>query len=300
VPESESREFETVIYEKDDKVARITFNRPERANTQSSQFAYDLDAALHLANRDYDVRVVILKGNGSGYSAGHDFRPDQMAEVFPDYLESRERTGTIWKGGSDIFVEPVLRLWEFPKPTIAQIHGYAIGAGTSYALLTDIRIASEETVFQNPLPQGVGLPGAQTFIEPWVFMNHPRAAEYLFTCQTLTAQEALEFGLLNRVVPLDRLEQEVEEMAARIAVTNVQTLMVLKQGLIRTWELMGMRLGMRFGNDFYNFTGKPDDPEFVDPKLKRYPRQLVAERQRLAVEEVRRKLGVSEDDGPSD
>ena len=101
-----------------------------------------------------------------------------------------------------------MRLWEFPKATIAQVHGYCVGGGTVYGLLTDLTIASDDAYFQMPLPQGFGLPGAQTMIEPWVLMNFKRAAEYLFLAPTIAATQALDWGMVNRVVPRADLDDD--------------------------------------------------------------------------------------------
>jgi len=100
---------------------------------------------------------------------------------------------------------------------IAQVHGYAIGGGTYFALLPDITIASDDAYFQTPLVQGMGLPGGETMVEPWVFMKWKRAAEYLYTAQTLIAQEAFEMGLV-------------------IALARLSTLMATKAWLQRAWD----------------------------------------------------------------
>jgi len=132
---------------------------------------------------------------------------------------------------------------------IAQVHGWAIGGGTTWALIPEITIASEETWFQMPLVPGFGLPGSETMFEPWVFMNYKRAAEYLYTAQKLSAQEALEFGLINRVVPRDELETAVEELAEKICRAPLVTLQATKSGIIRAWETMGFRTHQQTSND---------------------------------------------------
>ena len=99
--------------------------------------------------------------------------------------------GTPWKGQTDLFVKPVLNLWEFSKPTIAQVHGYCVGGGTHYGLTTDIVIASDDAYFQYPPLQGFGMPSGECSIEPWVFMNWRRAAYYLYLGEVIDAQKAL-------------------------------------------------------------------------------------------------------------
>ena len=189
-----------VIYETEGPVARIVLNWPDKANAQSSEMVWQVDACLDRAEDDAAVKVVILKGNGKGFCAGHAMGgPD----AYPEFVASDEAIGSNWIGSRKLFLWPTLRLFEFPKPMIAQVHGYALGGGTYWALLPDITIAADDAYFQMPLVQGLGFPGGETMIEPWTFMNRKRAAEYLYTAQTLTADEALAMGLVNRVVPRD-------------------------------------------------------------------------------------------------
>jgi enoyl-CoA hydratase len=241
-----TQEMEHVIYEKDGPIARIILNNPDRANAQSSGMVQSVNDCLDDAQYDYDIKVMILKGNGKGFCSGH--IPDGS---YPEFQAELEASGKVWRSAAQLFVWPVLKLWEFPKPVIAQVHGYAIGGGTTWALLPEITIASEETWFQMPLVPGFGLPGAETMFEPWVFMNYKRAAEYLYTAQKLTAAEALDFGLINRVVPIDELEETVEKMAAKIAVAPLITLQATKSGIIRAWETMGFRTHQQASNDLH-------------------------------------------------
>ncbi len=212
----EQTTLETIIYEKDGPIARIVMNTPEKANVQTAQQVWDIEDALTKADRDEEVKVLIIKGNGRGFCAGHAIvEPEQMAQVYPTTGPTPERTHK--NHNQDLFLWPPLRLWEFPKATIAQIHGYCIGGGTVYGYLTDLSIAADDAYFQMPLPQGFGLPGAQTMIEPWAMMNWKKAFQYLYLGVTLTAAEAQEWGLINEVVPAAQLEERVEEVAATIA-----------------------------------------------------------------------------------
>src|ERR1700751_2894777 len=107
---SETTTFDTVIYEKDGSIARVVMNRPEKANTQNSQLVWDFDNALKLADHDYDVKVVIIKGNGRGFCAGHDLGGEL---AYPEYNENASLWGHNWKARFDLMVWPVLYLWEF-------------------------------------------------------------------------------------------------------------------------------------------------------------------------------------------
>ena len=220
----ETKELEHVIYEKEDHgVARVILNWPEKSNAQDSKMVWSVEQALDWAEHDDSVKVVIIKANGRGFSSGH-------AVGLPDALPELQSTAM---GAYHLFVKPVLHLWEFPKATISQVHGYCVGGGTMFAYPTDMTIASDDAYFQMPLPQGLAFPSAETMIEPWLMMNWKHVYEYLYTTKTLDAQTAKEWGLVNQVVPRDDLEYTVEETAAFIAQMPLSTILGLKNGVKR-------------------------------------------------------------------
>ncbi len=274
----ERTEFETIIYEKDGAIARLILNMPEKANIQTAQQVYDFEEVLRRANQDEEVKVLIVKANGNGFCAGHAIvAPEEMAEVYPTTGPTFERT---WKKHNyELFLWPPLNLWEFPKATISQIHGYCVGGGTVYGYLTDLTIASDDAYFQMPLPQGFGLPGAQTLIEPWALMSWKRAYEYLYLAPTLSAEQAKEWGLVNQVVPRANLEAAVEEAAATIAQMPLTTIMTVKAGVKRAWESMGMRVHLQNTADFISIASAASDVQaFMASRAGLRPRQM-AEKQ---------------------
>jgi enoyl-CoA hydratase len=238
---------ERTIYEKEGSIARITLNFPEKANAQDQKMAEEVDAALLDADRDYDIKVLVLKANGNGFCSGHAIGDN--AKDYPTFAEGAARIGTPWKGQTDLFVKPVMNLWEFSKPTIAQVHGYCVGGGTHYGLTTDLVIASEDAYFQYPVLQGFGMPSGECSIEPWVFMNWRRAAYYLYLAEVIDAQKALSIGLVNEVVPRAQLDERVDQIARHIAQAPLTTLMATKANIKRAWELMGMRVHWQSSND---------------------------------------------------
>src|SRR6202048_315240 len=190
---------ERIIYQKDGPIAKITLNWPEKANAQDQKMSEEVDAALLDADRDYDIKVLVLKAKGKGFCSGHAIGDNNTA--YPAFAEGGRRIGTPWKGQTDLFVKPILNLWEFSKPTIAQVHGFCVGGGTHYGLTTDLVIASDDAYFQYPVLQGFGMPSGECSIEPWVFMNWRRAAYYLYMNEVIDSQKALSVGLVNEVVP---------------------------------------------------------------------------------------------------
>jgi enoyl-CoA hydratase len=272
----EQTTLETIVYEKDGPIARIVMNTPEKANIQTAQQVWDFEDALRFADRDEEVKVLIIKGKGRGFCAGHAIvAPEQMAEVYPTTGPTPERTHK--NHNQDLFLWPPLHLWEFPKATIAQIHGYCVGGGTVYGYLTDLSIAADDAYFQMPLPQGFGLPGAQTMIEPWLLMNWKKAFQYLYLGETLSAAEAEEWGLINEVVPSAQLEDRVEEVAATIARMPLSTIMAIKTGVKRAWEMMGMRVHLQTSTDYITIcSGASDVRDYMAQRGDRRPRQFAA------------------------
>ncbi len=254
----ETRQLDSVIYEKDGPVARIILDYEEKANIQSSTLVFDVDACLDDADGDYDIKVVVLKANGPGFSAGHVVRGSPGTEM-REIDESTERLGSPWKGQWDIYGAPVLKLWDCPKVTISQVHGYCLGGGTVWGLLTDMTVASEDAYFQFPVLQGMAMPTMETGIEPWLFMNFKRASEYMYTGQELTAEQAKEMGLVNRVVPRDRLDDEVNELAFLVAQAPLSTLMAAKANIRRAWDMMGLRNHLQQSNDLLTVATQASD-----------------------------------------
>ncbi len=284
----EHHELETLIYEKDGAVARIILNRPEKANAQNSAMVWDVENSLKDAEADYAVKVVVMKANGNGFCAGHDVGSG-AGPSFPEFAEAME-AGHPWGGPATLFVWPVLHLWEFQKPTIAAVHGYCLGGGTYFALLNDIVVAADDAYFQMPLTQGLGFPGGETMVEPWVMMNFHRAYEYLYLSQTVDAAEAHRLGMVNRVVPREQLDETVELLARQVAQAPLSVLMGVKAGVKRAWEGMGMRLHLQSHVQTMELVARAGDvtawrQENLDRGYGMSPRAVADKRAQAAAEE---------------
>ncbi len=273
---------ERIIFEKQGAIATITLNWPEKANAQDQKQVEEIDDALRDADRDYDIKVLVLKANGKGFCSGHAIGNNSVD--YPEFVEGFKATGTPWKPQTDLFVKPILNLWEFSKPTISAINGYCVGGGTHYGLITDIVIAADNAYFSYPPLQGFGMPSGECSIEPWVFMNWRRAAYYLFTAQVIDAKKALEVGLVNEVVPLDELSDRVDAIARHIAQAPLTTLLATKANLKRAWELMGMRVHWQSSNDLVALASLSSDVQALIQRVfadKILPSEM-AERQAAA------------------
>jgi enoyl-CoA hydratase len=204
--------------------------------------------------------------------------------------------GHPWGGPATLFMWPVLHLWEFQKPTVAAVQGYCVGGGTYFALLNDIVVASDDAYFQMPLPQGLGFPGGETMVEPWVMMNFHHAYEYLYLSQTVDAAEAHRLGMINRVVPRADLDATAELIAQQIAQAPLSVLMGIKAGVKRAWEGMGMRVHLQSHLQVMEAVGRAGDvaawrQENVDKGYGRSPREVAAKRAQVAADTLAAKSG---------
>ncbi len=204
-------EYQHIIYQQG-KVARVILNRPRYFNAQSRLMCEEMDDAFVRATEDDEVGIIILSGAGEHFSSGHDLgTPEEMAD-----REERgyptDRFGR-YKRTRAITFENSLRWRNLPKPTIAMVHGYCIFGGWIFAAAMDIIFASEDALF---LPSHV-----QYFSIPWD-IGPRKAKEVLFEHRFMTAWEAYQHGLVNRVFPRDRLEEETLAYAERVADNSVR------------------------------------------------------------------------------
>ena len=212
--------LETVLYTKKDGTAVISFNRPKVLNAQNRQLVEDFLAALKEAEADREIKVIIVKGEGRAFCSGDDLSEDHdmssIEEGFEMIKTLQDTTRTIMG---------------MPKPVIAAIHGYAVGAGCEWAMNCDIRIAAEGTQFGFPETKvGAGVTNAGTKLLP-LLVGFGRAKEMVFTCDFIDAQQAAQWGLINRVVPLAELEKTAFEMAAKMMQNSMLSIALSKKAL---------------------------------------------------------------------
>lgn len=243
-------EAPAVTYERLGNVAVVRLNRPEYRNAQNSAMTYALDAAYARAVDDEQVKVIVLGGNGPHFCAGHD-----IGTPGRDTDRSFDRKAVIWwdhtdkQGGdqrfareSEVYLGMCRRWREMPKPTIAMVHGACIAGGLMLAWACDFVIASDDAFFADPVVR-MGIPGVEYFAHPWV-MNPRAAKELLFTGDRITAQRSYELGMVNHVVPRERLLEDTLAIAERIAAMPRFGLALAKKAVNQAEDLQGMRAGM--------------------------------------------------------
>ncbi|WP_420617987.1 enoyl-CoA hydratase [Candidatus Poriferisocius sp.] len=234
-----STAFDTIEYQVDEAVATITLNRPDVANAQDTQLIDELDAAFDLAEADDEVRVVVMAANGRHFSAGHDLKA-LVGDVEPDkWRLMRDTPEGKFLHEKTMYFDRCLRIRDFPKPTIAAVHGKCIAAGVMLAAMCDLIVASDDASFQNPVLRMTGA-AVEILIEPWE-MPPRKAKEFLLTAQTISAADAERLGMVNRVVSRDELAATTKEMADAIALVPPATAAVVKRSINKTLELMGQK-----------------------------------------------------------
>lgn len=224
--ETTQQSFETLIYEKRDGIGCVTLNRPDVLNIYNTRMRDDLYEVLNAIHDDDELRVIIFRGAGQkAFCAGADLS-EFLSAPSPVMARQVRFERDVWKLFLSIDI-----------PLIAAVHGFVLGSGIEIALCCDIRIASEDARFGLPevalgiipaaggtqtVPRTIGIAGAM---------------DMLLANRWLTAREALNLGLVNKVVPAERLMNEAQAMAGEIASFNPQTIQKAKQALNRGLEL---------------------------------------------------------------
>ena len=214
-------------------VRRLTMNRPEALNALNRELVEAMSSALDDAAADDEVRVIALRGAGRAFCAGYDLTEDATGGVLDArawYEELRHST------------EAMLRFVDHPKPVIASVHSYCLAGGTDLMLACDLAVAADDAFF-GYVDVRFGS-GVVSMFLPWV-VGVRAAKELLFTGEDrVSADEALRIGLVNRVVPPERLDEETLALAEEIAKNEPFVVQVTKRAVNRVWDVAGFRAAL--------------------------------------------------------
>ncbi|WP_330254946.1 enoyl-CoA hydratase [Nocardia sp. NBC_00565] len=219
-----------ILYEVADKIATITLNRPEVANAQNGDLLDELDAAWRRAADDDEVSVIVLRGAGKHFSAGHDLRGSGPAP-------SKVTLDQIYRVESRRYLEYSLRWRNVPKPSIAAVQGRCIAGGLLLCWPCDLIVAAEDALFSDPVVL-MGIGGVEYHGHTWE-LGPRKAKEILFTGRPVTAVEAEQVGMVNKVVPRDQLDDQTRDLAARIAKMPPFGLRQAKRAVNQTLDIQG-------------------------------------------------------------
>lgn len=233
-----------VLYEVvDERIATITLNRPEKANSQTPELLDVLDECWTRAARDRDVRVIVLKANGKHFSAGHDISASNEKDgpsggMKPGFADWQDRgLQAIYEWETERYLGYTRRWRDVPKPSIAAVQGQCIAGGLMLCWPCDLIIAADNAKFSDPVVR-MGIGCVEYHAHTWE-VGPRKAKEWLFTAKSFTADEAEKLGMVNRVVPLAELESSAMELAREIAQMHPFALAQAKRAVNHTMDIQG-------------------------------------------------------------
>ena len=245
-----SPDYNTLILERlgtEDRLARITLNRPEKMNALTGELFTELNECLHDLEADQSCRVIILRGAGRCFSAGYDLTPGRErrpGERRYQTVDGKNRTLMMnVRTSMQQITDVQMYLWNMAKITIAQLHGYALAGGCELAMMTDLVVAAEDTQIGHPGLRGLGT-ARNGNIWPLV-MSMRKAKEYYYTGDSMTGAEAAEVEMINYAWPKEELDANTVAFAERIANGSADHLAVLKLTMNRFYENMGIYSSVR-------------------------------------------------------
>lgn len=244
--------YDQLIYAVDDRVATITLNRPERMNALSERLVRELTEAVEQADRDPEVRVLLILGNGGkAFSAGYDIK---------ESLDKPKRGLVEWRARLQEDIRFTYSVWDCSKPVIAVIDGFCLAGALEFAMCCDIRYCSEESKFGAVEARFSN--GIATMIMPWLIGQRCRAL--IYTGDIFDAAEAYRLGLVDKVFPKAELEVETLKIAKRMSRVSVDCLKYNKRAINETFEIMGLRQAIQYGSEvaaIMDATGSPEADE---------------------------------------
>ncbi len=240
-PERVRMAYQDLIYDVEDKIATITLNRPDRMNAITPQLQKELHQAFDEADADRKVRVIILTGAGKGFCSGYDQtvvkdgprKIDPAGKSHAEYLEDWQRNdakqAVYWS-----------HMWRLGKPIIAAVNGWAMGGGFWYQLACDITIASDQAVFAQPEVRHIS---NTTFLFT-ALCGWKAANRWALTGDHFDAHEALRIGMINEVVPHDKLMETARALARRIALVPEPSVRLNKAISMMGLQAAGVHSGL--------------------------------------------------------
>jgi 2-(1,2-epoxy-1,2-dihydrophenyl)acetyl-CoA isomerase len=259
-------DFENLQFRVDGGVASIVLNRPDAANALNIPMAQELMRAIIRCDRDPEIRAVLLTGSGSMFCAGGDLRSFSSAG---DQLPSLIRELTVYLHAS------ISRMASMNPPVVAAVQGAAAGAGMSLACSADFAVAADSARFTVAYTQ-VGLvpDGSATYVLPRL-IGLRRAEELMLTNRVLSATEALEWGLISRVVPDEELVSESEKLATSLAAGPTRAFGAVKRLLLTTFS-NGLESQMeQESREIADAAGRADAKEGIAAFLKKRKPEFV-------------------------
>lgn len=242
-------EYQFILYNVSEKIATITLNRPKQLNALNAGVKQELKDAVAEAVADNDVRVIVLTGTGKAFSAGNDLQ-DNYANP-PKCMED-------WRTRLHREIQFCLTFWDCPKPVIAAVNGYCLASASEMAMSCDITIAAQSAVFGEPEVRQVS--GPPMLLAPWI-MGSKRAKEMLLTGNMVSAEIAEKYGMVNHVVPDDKLMAFTYRMARKIAAIDPFAVKISKYTINRAFDIMGFKTALQVNSDLMAIVNNEETDE---------------------------------------
>ena len=243
--------FEKVVYEKSPPRATITLNRPEVLNAFDFQTLRELARACEDASWDDDIRVVVLTGAGRAFCVGADLRE------WAEHYVGRPNEYWKWFGA---FKDAHDRLREIGKPTLARINGICVGGGNELQMACDLAVMVDDAYIRHVGPEHGSVPaGGATQWLP-IMVGERRAREIVLLCEPVPAQQAEEWGLVNRAVPRGELDPEVDRLVESLVRKLPQTTRYAKQHL-NFWRDLAWSQTINHARDWLALSMATDEPK---------------------------------------
>lgn len=255
-------QYRDIVVDVDGSVARVTLNRPEKRNALSLNLMEELIDSLKELARSREAKVVVLRGKGSAFSAGHD-----LSELVEGDINTYR---TIFGACTKM----MLLLHEMPQPVIAGVHGVATAAGCQLVAACDLAIAAEDARFATPGVQ-IGLFCTTPMVPLSRAVGRKKAMEMLLTGSFISAREAVQAGLVNRVVPAPELDAAVQELAEEICHYSLTVVGLGKETFYRQIE-MAERLAYAYASEVISANGvmpvaREGIAAFLEKRAPRWP-----------------------------
>ena len=249
-------DYENLIVDRvgtDERVGRVTLNRPEKLNALSQELLFELNDALHDMEADHSIRTIILRGAGRAFSAGYDLTPssgkgaDAVVRRHQAIDDKGRRLLMNIRTGMQQITDIHMYLWNMAKITIAQVHGYAIAGGCELAMMADMVVAADDAQLGHPGCRGLGT--SRTGVIWPLVIGMRKAKELYYTGENVVATEAEEIGMINYAWPKEELEDRTIAFADRLAIMSADQLAILKVNMNRFYENMGIYSSVRSSTD---------------------------------------------------
>jgi enoyl-CoA hydratase/carnithine racemase len=228
-----------VLYERDGKVGIITMNRPDKLNAISGELREGLVEAFLRADEDEETCVVVLRSNGRSFCVGYDIGGSSASREWRhDALK--------WHAHLGKCLRFEMMPWYLSKPVVASVQGHALGGGCELAMFCDLTIAAESCLFGEP--EARFCETGPAMVMPWM-IGFKRARELIYFGDLIDAERALDYGMINRIVPDQELESETLAYARRLSLIGRETLATTKLAINRGADVAGFRAAMEAGLD---------------------------------------------------